>query len=216
VDALTVALVGMFAAFAVADWVAVWHQDQARRPVTKTAATAVLVAIAALAGDMDGGARVALVVAAVLCLAGDVALLHDSDARFLLGLSAFALGHVAYVVTALLVGVSWPRAAVAVPVLVVLFGFQAGTRMLPGARHHGGTGMVVAVGIYSAIISAMVVTATGTPSWLAFAGATMFAVSDSMIAYNRFVAPFPHADLPIMVTYHCGQLLLIGGLMIGG
>ena len=29
-----------------------------------------------------------------------------------------------------------------------------------------------------------------------------------MIAYNRFVRPFPGADLPIMVTYHAGQLLL--------
>ena len=37
-----------------------------------------------------------------------------------------------------------------------------------------------------------------------------------MIAYNRFVRPFRRADLPIMVTYHVGQLLLIGGLIIGG
>ena len=88
--------------------------------------------------------------------------------------------------------------------------------MLPGALRHGGPPMLVAVVVYSLIISAMVVTATGTPSWLAFAGATLFAVSDSMIAYNRFVAPFPRADLPIMVTYHTGQLLLVGGLIIGG
>ena len=152
----------------------------------------------------------------LLCLAGDVALLGDSDERFLTGLSAFALGHVAYVVTALLVGVSWPRLAVAFPVLVVLLGFQVATRMLDGARRHGGPPMLVAVAVYSLIISAMVVTATGTPSWLAFAGATWFAVSDSMIAYNRFVRPFHGADLPIMVTYHLGQLLLIAGLIIGG
>ena len=75
---------------------------------------------------------------------------------------------------------------------------------------------LVAVVVYSLIISAMVVTATGTPSWLAFVGATLFAVSDSMIAYNRFVRPFARADLPIMVTYHVGQLLLIGGLISGG
>ena len=116
---------------------------------------------------MDGDARAALVVAVVLCLAGDVALLGDSDERFLVGLGAFALGHVAYVVTALLVGVSWPRLAVAFPVLAVLLGFQAATRMLPGARRHGGPPMLVAVAVYSLIISAMVVTATGTPSWLA-------------------------------------------------
>lgn len=215
-DAVTVVLVGVFVAFATADWAAILGQQRFRRQVTKPAATGVLVAIAAVAGEMDGAARVALVSAAVLCLAGDVALLRDSDQRFLLGLSAFAIGHLAYVVTALLVGVSWPRLAVAVPVLAVLLGFQAVTRMLPGARRHGGPPMLAAVAVYSLIISAMVLTATGTPSWLAFAGATLFAVSDSMIAYDRFVRSFAPADLPIMVTYHAGQLLLIGGLIIGG
>jgi uncharacterized membrane protein YhhN len=216
VEVTAVALVVAFAACAVTDWAAIWQGAERRRTLTKPLATVVLVAIAAGAGEMDGDARAALVVAAALCLAGDVALLGDSDARFLLGLSAFAAGHVAYVVTALLVGVSWPRLAIAFPVLAVLLGFQAMTRMLPGALRHGGPPMLVAVAAYSLIISAMVVTATGTPSWLAFTGATLFAISDSMIAYNRFVQPFPRADLPIMVTYHVGQLLLIGGLIIGG
>ncbi len=215
-DALTLVFVIAFVASAVADWLAIWQGNEHRRRVTKPAATVALVAIAIVAGEMAGDARAFLVIAALLCLAGDVALLGDSDERFLTGLSAFALGHVAYVVTALLVGVSWPRLAVAFPVLVVLLGFQVATRMLDGALRHGGPPMLVAVAVYSLIISVMVVTATGTPSWLAFAGATWFAVSDSMIAYNRFVRPFHGADLPIMVTYHLGQLLLIAGLIIGG
>jgi uncharacterized membrane protein YhhN len=216
VDALTLVFVLAFAAFAGADWLAVWHGDARRRRVTKPAATAALVAIAAVAGQMADDSRAFLVIAALLCLAGDVVLLGASNERFLGGLSAFALGHVAYVVTALLVGVSWPRLAVAFPILALLLGFQIITRMLDGASHHGGHPMVVAVVVYTLIISAMVVTATGTPSWLAFAGATLFAVSDSMIAYNRFVRPFHGADLPIMVTYHVGQGLLIAGLIIGG
>jgi uncharacterized membrane protein YhhN len=216
VEALTVALVVGFAAFAVADWMAIWQGAKARRRMTKPAATIALVGIASVAGQMAGDARVTLVVAVLLCLAGDVALLGDSQQRFLAGLSAFALAHVAYVATALLVGVSWPRLAVAFPVLAVLLGFQAVTRMLDGARRHGGQPMLVAVAAYSLIISAMVVTATGTPSWLAFAGASLFAVSDSLIAYNRFVRPVCRADLPIMITYHAGQLLLIAGLIVGG
>jgi uncharacterized membrane protein YhhN len=216
VDAVGAGLVGAFVVVAAADWHMVWHGRDDRRPLTKTAATVLLVLIAAAVGEMAGDARAALVVAVVLCLIGDVALLGDSDEHFLVGLAAFALGHVAYVVTALLVGVSWPRLAVAFPVLAALLGFQAVSRMLPGALRAGGATMLVAVTVYSLIISAMVVTATGTPSWLAFAGATLFAVSDSMIAHNRFVQPFPRADLPIMVTYHAGQLLLILGLIAGG
>ena len=42
--------------------------------------------------------------------------------------------------------------------------------MLDGAGVDGGQPMLVAVAAYSLIISAMVVTATGTPSWLASPG----------------------------------------------
>jgi uncharacterized membrane protein YhhN len=216
VEAVDAVLVAVFVVLAVGDWAAVWRGATERRRITKPAATIALVALAAFAGDMAGDARAALVVAVVLCLAGDVAMLDRSEMRFLLGLVAFALGHVAYIVTALLVGVSWPRLAAAFPVLALLLGFQAATRILPAARRRGGTMLLLAVAVYSLIISAMVVTAFGTASWLAGAGAALFALSDSLIAYDRFVRPVPRVDLPIMVTYHGGQLLLIGGLILAG
>jgi uncharacterized membrane protein YhhN len=209
-------LVTTFVVLAIADWSAIWRRADDVRKLTKTAATMALVAIAAVAGEMAGDARAALVVAVVFCLVGDVALLATTEARFLIGLGAFALGHVAYIVTALLVGVSWPELAAAFPVLAVLLGLQAATRMLQGARRRSGLLMAAAVAVYSLVISAMVVTAFGTASWLAAAGATLFAVSDSLIAYHRFVRPVRHGDLPIMVTYHSGQLLLIGGLIAAG
>ena len=96
-----------------------------------------LVAIAVVAGEMEGEARALLVVAVTLCLVGDVALLGRSERRFLAGLRVFALGHVAYAVTALPVGVSWPRLAMAFPVLVVLLGFQVGTECCRGAPPRG-------------------------------------------------------------------------------
>jgi uncharacterized membrane protein YhhN len=209
-------LVVMFSVLAIADWAVIWRDEERWRPVTKTLATVALVAIATVAGDMEGDARAVLVVAVVLCLVGDVALLGDSDQRFLGGLGAFALGHAAYVVTALLVGVSWPRLAWAFPFLAVVLGVQAVTQMLPGAKRQGGTAMMVAVAGYSAIISAMVITATGTNCWLAAVGAMLFATSDSIIGYNRFVKPVDRADVPIMVTYHAGQVLLILGLIAAG
>jgi uncharacterized membrane protein YhhN len=215
-QAVDAVLVAVFAALAVADWAAIWRGADDRRRITKPAATIALAAVAAFAGEMAGDARATLFVAVVLCLGGDVALLDRSEERFLVGLAAFAVGHVAYIATALLVGVSWPRLAAAFPVLAVLLGFQAATRILPGARGRGGTPLLVAVAAYSLIISAMVVTAFGTASWLAGAGAALFALSDALIAYDRFVRPVERADLPIMMTYHSGQLLLIGGLIAAG
>jgi uncharacterized membrane protein YhhN len=216
VKAVTVGLVVAFAVVAVADWIAADRGDARIRPVTKTSATALLVAIAAIAGDMAGDARAALVVAVVLCLAGDIALLGESDSRFIAGLSAFAAGHLAYVVTALVVGVSWPRLAIAFPFLAVVLVFQTATGTLPGVRRQGGTVMMVAVACYSLIISAMVITATGTPFWSAAVGAMAFAVSDTIIGHNKFVKPVPRAQVAIMSTYHVGQLLLILGLIAAG
>src|SRR5437764_844201 len=48
---------------------------------------------------------------------------------------------------------------------------------------------------------------------VAGAGAALFAGSDSMIAWNRFVRPFPWAAVGIMVTYHLGQAALVASLL---
>jgi uncharacterized membrane protein YhhN len=218
VDAVAVGLVAAFATLAGANWCSVERVRSQRSQVaiTKSGATVTLVVFAGWAGEMAGDARGALVVAVVLCLAGDILLLGRSDGRFLAGLSAFALGHAAYVVCALLVGVEGSRMTVAIGFLAVLLVFQTATKMLPGAKRHGGTAMLTGVAAYTVIISAMVLTATGTPSWVAMVGAKLFAVSDTMIGYNRFVRSFRGADVAIMVTYHAGQLLLIAGLIAGG
>jgi len=49
------------------------------------------------------------------------------------------------------------------------------------------------------------------PALLVSCGAVLFLASDGMLAWNRFVAPFPHVRLHIMYTYHLGQF----GIMIG-
>ena len=94
------------------------------------------------------------------CLVGDVALLGREERSFLVGLGAFALGHLAYTATVLAVGVSWPRLAIAFPFLAAVLVFQTVTGMLPVGGCRGGTTMMIAVAVYSLIISAMVVTAT--------------------------------------------------------
>ncbi len=154
--------------------------------------------------------------AVVACLIGDVALLGESERRFVLGLAMFAGAHCAYAGTALLVGVSWSRALLAVPFLIVLFGFRFVTETVPGARRRGDEGLMVAVVLYAVVISFMVVTAFGTGAWTAAVGAMLFAVSDWMIGFDRFVRTFRRAPVAIMMTYHVGQLLLILGLIAAG
>ena len=209
---MTVALVVCFAVVAVANWAAVATARRALVIVTKPLATVLLVALAATAGSIDGGARAALVVAALFGLAGDVALLFEGEAAFMAGLGAFAVGHGAFVATAVLVGVSATTALLAVPFMTVLLGWRFLPETVPGARRAGGPVLMGAVLFYAVIISAMVLTATGTGRWAAAIGAMSFAVSDWILGFDRFVRSLRCAPLAVMVTYHVGQLLLILGL----
>eukprot|EP01039_Chlorochromonas_danica_P008453 gene8453-9319_t len=45
-------------------------------------------------------------------------------------------------------------------------------------------------------------------AWLCLLGALSFVSSDTVLAFNKFYAPIPHAHLIVMVTYYLGQTLL--------
>lgn len=197
----------------LADWFAVATSRRRLELVAKPAASLVLVSLALVVGDAAGDVRAAVVVAAVLGLIGDVALLGDGDGSFLAGLSAFAVGHVAYAVGALIVGLEPVPALVGAAVVAALLGFRFVQRIVPGARQQGGAVLGAAVVGYAVVISSMVVTAWGTATWMAAVGATSFAASDWLIGHGRFVGPTPGGRVAVMVTYHVGQVLLIAGLL---
>jgi uncharacterized membrane protein YhhN len=63
------------------------------------------------------------------------------------------------------------------------------------------------------VISAMLATALAGGNVVAAVGAVLFVASDSMIAWDRFVAKFAWAPVAIMVTYHLGQAGLVASLL---
>jgi uncharacterized membrane protein YhhN len=86
----------------------------------------------------------------------------------------------------------------------------------------GRRGLVLPVGAYVVVISAMVVSAAGTAgradwaarsSALAIAGALLFYGSDALIGWTRFVGDFPGSRVLVMATYHLGQAGLVLGLL---
>jgi uncharacterized membrane protein YhhN len=207
-----VLLLVVAAAAAVVDWWAVATDRPGIERWAKPATMAALIGVAAVAGDPGATVRVALVVGAVFGLVGDVALLDDAPTAFLLGLSAFAVGHLGYVVAAAASGFDGVEALPGVAVMSVLVGFRFASRIVPGARDDGGTVLASAVVGYGVVIGAMVVTAWGTGADAAAAGATSFAVSDWVLGHRRFVGPLPGGRLAIMIPYHVGQAALIVGL----
>jgi len=169
--------------------------------------TMVLLLLACLALDVDSdAARAWFLVALAFCLAGDVFLMLPQD-LFVPGLASFLVGHVAYIGGMLALDVTAPRLLVG-GVLVTVAVLTVGGRVLRGVRRveRALAGPVLA---YILVISAMVATAVGTGRVLAVLGAVSFYVSDSLIAWNRFLASTPHARLSVMVTYHLGQIGLV-------
>jgi uncharacterized membrane protein YhhN len=199
-------------AVGVVDW---WAVQRDRRDVERWAkplTMLLLVAVAATAGDMDTAPRALLVAGALLGLVGDVALLGDGERAFLVGLSAFAAGHLAYAVTAVLIGFDPVWAVPGVVAMGAMLSYRFLSRTVPGARDAGGTVLAGAVVFYGCVIAAMVMTAWATTSWLAGVGAVLFAVSDWVLGHRRFAGPLPGGRLAVMVPYHVGQALLIVGL----
>ena len=161
----------------------------------------------ALAIDPAHSDRQAWFVAALaLSMLGDIFLMLPQD-LFVPGLASFLLAHVAYVVGLRLHGGSaaaWALSAVAV--LVVDAVLARPVLVAVRRRHADVFGPVVA---YVVVISAMVSAAIATGNVLAAVGAALFFMSDTLIAWNRFVEPKPWMPLAIIVTYHLGQTGLV-------
>jgi uncharacterized membrane protein YhhN len=209
VGVAAVVTAGLFAA----DWWAVWHQRHDVERLAKPAAMVGLLSVALLAGATDSVAGRWLVLALALGLVGDVLLLEDTPRRFVAGLASFLGGHLAYVASFVTVGLDRPAlgwlGALALVAALVL-----GRRILPGAVADGGTVLGVAVGAYMAVIGAMAVTGWATGRPLVGVGATLFVVSDTVLALARFVQPRRWSSVVVMVTYHLAQALIVAGLLL--
>lgn len=195
--------------FAVGDWIAVLRKNKRLEYVFKPATLAALIVVAGTIDATDRSQRNAFVIALCLGLAGDVLLMLPTD-RFVAGLSAFLLGHVAYVVGLRMEagsGIAWSAATA----LLVIAGFPLARRIVRGAsRQNAALGAPVAV--YTVVITLMTSAAVVTTDPPAIAGAGLFYVSDTVIGWSRFVRPTSWAPLSIIVMYHLGQALLVVSL----
>ena len=205
------------AVFAAGDWVACARREsstawQRVEFVCKPATLAALVIAAAVLDPVAGaGSRRAWFVAAlVFSLAGDVLLMLPRE-QFVGGLAAFLVAHLCYVAGFWTDGPAIAVFAACAVLVAIVFAVLA-REILPGARR-ADPALVGPVGGYMVVIGVMLATALAIGNLLAALGATLFAGSDSMIAWNRFVRPFGWAAVGIMVSYHLGQAALVGSLL---
>jgi uncharacterized membrane protein YhhN len=192
--------------------------------VTKPAALIALIAWFSQVGGWQGSL---LWFGLALCfsLVGDVMLLWP-DRFFYFGLISFFLAHVGYIVGLNQQPVSFRPAGILILVLVIVVGALDYFRLRRGMSKQAETAKIsarVPVAAYSSVLALMLLSAWMTllrPQWplpaalLAGFGATLFFISDSLLASGRFVGPVPHEDFWVMSTYHLGQLGLVAGALL--
>lgn len=157
-----------------------------------------------------------------MSLLGDMALLSSSDRMFLLGLVAFLLTHVFYLIgfkDELLNFTAWST-------VLILFIYVNSARLLrriASAMQANGKGALsIPVIVYGLVISLMLYAAMATmydPAWktsaalLVTVGAILFWISDLILAWNKFVSPLKRGRILNILSYHLGQIGLIAGVI---
>lgn len=209
-------------AVAVADWVATWQDWGRVRWLTKPAALILLTAwFTQMTGWRDGLMWFGL--ALVFSTGGDILLMLPEKQYFIFGLGSFFLAHVAYVVGFLQSPMNLDWKFLLPLLLVGLVFWVLRSRICAGVRRRGELSMLIPVTAYAAILSLMLLAALttlfrpawfGAPALLASLGAGLFLLSDSFLAFDRFVRPLPAAALKVMVTYHLGQILITTGVVL--
>jgi uncharacterized membrane protein YhhN len=140
-------------------------------------------------------------------LAGDIFLMYP-ERLFKAGLAAFLVAHVFYI----LAFKPWPARAASPGLLLpfMVFGLLMFRILAPWLG-----GLKFPVFVYVAAITVMAwlaadrfIYAGGTQPFLAFAGAILFLVSDSVLAYDRFVKKVGLAQVIILGTYFPAQILI--------
>jgi alkenylglycerophosphocholine/alkenylglycerophosphoethanolamine hydrolase len=169
-----------------------------------------------------GGPMLWFTLGAVFCLAGDVFLMLPWD-MFIFGLLAFLLGHVGYIIGLNNIAPYINLWGGCLIILLAVYLLWLYPKLAKGLSVKGQIRLKVPVLIYSLVISLMVYSALMTwtrPGWsiisaiVVSVGAVLFYASDSMLAWDRFLKPLPHARLWVMVTYHLGQIGIILGAML--
>ncbi len=183
---------------------------EAWRYVLKPLPILLLIAIVGLSGTVDSAVGMLFILGLILSATGDVILIDRR--RFLHGLGAFLLAHVAYIVALWMLLSQSPRLW-----LVVLLSAWGGV-LLWRLRPRLGS-MVAPVLGYITVINVMIWLAVevhagiGTSdSRLLAIGALLFGVSDTIVALDHFRAPFPGSKVLILTTYYLAQACMAVGV----
>lgn len=167
--------------------------------------------------NLPGKVFIALLMAVVMSWLGDVFLLfdHDYPVFFMLGLGSFLLAHIFYAVMII------PGFRLK-PGYIILFILAVGVYayLLTGLLSPQLGDLKIPVYAYAAVLCGLLMLALGNMlafKWphytLLISGAAFFVASDSILAFQKFIAPLPLGGILVMSTYLAAQGLLVTALL---
>ena len=160
--------------------------------------------------SLEGKIRKLIMCALVASGTGDVFLALDIEHSFLLGLGAFLISHIIYVVS--FSHLKLPNATAArkgITVAVLIYAALMASYLLPDTGE-----LMIPVLLYLLVITCMAATALlFNLHKLVVLGALVFVCSDSLLALSVFKTPVPFSTYWVMFTYYSAQFLIITGVI---
>ncbi len=126
---------------------------------------------------------------------------------FIIGLSAFLIGHLFYI-GAFLRQFQWSGQRMLSVIPLLLFGLFIGYQLVESLRIDANDTLIIPVIIYILAIMTMCWLAIMTGNIWAIIGSVLFVISDSILAWNRFISVIDFADVLVMVTYYAAQFFI--------
>ncbi|WP_340084669.1 lysoplasmalogenase [Siminovitchia sp. FSL H7-0308] len=143
-----------------------------------------------------------LLIGFVFCSIGD-GTIH----WFIVGLTAFLIGHLFYIAS---FAFQWKfskwRMACVLP--LILYSWVFGRALIQALANSGEQALIFPVSIYMIAIASMTWFAIMTGNVYLALGSILFVISDSILAWNRFVSPVHYEHLLVMSTYYAAQFFI--------
>lgn len=210
-------LLGVPLALAAADWVALARRWRLAHFILKPAVMLAILAWLGFASGFPGG-LLWFALGIIFSLLGDILLMLPAE-LFLAGLIAFLLAHLSYVI-----GLNPARFPVFNLASLILAGFVALPavevhRQLAASAHHSSQGRlalplliyIIVIGLmaWSALLSLLRDDWQTIPALAVSTGALLFLLSDTLLAWQKFIAPIQDGQVKNMAAYHLGQILIV-------
>ncbi|TCZ77101.1 lysoplasmalogenase [Paenibacillus albiflavus] len=126
---------------------------------------------------------------------------------FVVGLSAFLIGHLFYTWAFITRWrFSWIRFSTILPLL--LYGIYMGYRIFHSLQDKGDQVLIIPVLVYLLVISLMCWFSIMTGNKWSIVGGILFVTSDSILAWNMFITDIAYSHVLIMSTYYMAQFLI--------